>query len=587
MPYQENPKYPQGTYPYASPNPDLKEEKEDGGRETPVIVVTDEKYLEEATGTPATFGELEVDENGTYTPEDVDGWNKVVVDIPLDEKNIVDNGTYLASSDDLAGFSKVVVALPLDEKSITSNGEYLASADDLKGFSKVTVNVPAPVLGTKSITSNGTYNAGSDNLDGYSQVIVNVTDATKPTLGSPSMQGATTAYAPRIQTTTANGKFPTGYIVRVGSDYASDSFSITQNRTLLPWIYNILPLAGGSVTAYYSLTGDNFNSSAEVSSTFDWPTATETTGYMSVTGLGNSDPTSQTYTYDSNFPRAFPMVKDIYGNEFIKIPTIYRSVTVADGQVTGYKLATTQIDSSYEPYPCFVDETNSNAILPYILIGKWCISSTSNANSVNATPSSMSIGQARTLCRNRGTGYQQFDWKIRQLFTDLGVALSRTININSNWYIYGVMGIERQEQYIWVDGIIKGSNEYTDAWYFADKESDYYSPAGTTETEATILGNNYHKLSYSAPSSIEYIKKLGYDSSHPFENYPNETGGSQTTYYCDYFYTASGARPVYCFLGFAGAFSGWWLCGADFVWSSAYSARLCFRPIAGSSGYSE
>ena len=45
MPYQENPKYPQGTYPYASPNPDLKEEKEDGGRETPVVIVTDEKRL--------------------------------------------------------------------------------------------------------------------------------------------------------------------------------------------------------------------------------------------------------------------------------------------------------------------------------------------------------------------------------------------------------------------------------------------------------------------------------------------------------------------------------------------------------------
>ena len=176
---------------------------------------------------------------------------------------------------------------------------------------------------------------------------------------------------------------------------------------------------------------------------------------------------------------------------------------------------------------------------------------------------------------------------MRQLFVDLGVALSRTININQRWYIYGIMGIEHQEQYIWVDGIIKGSNEDSNAWYFADKESDYYSPTGTTETEATILGNNYHKLSYSAPSSSDYIKKLGYDSSHPFENYPNETGGSQATYYCDYFYIASGARPVYCSSGDASANRGWWFCYAGDVWSGAYSARLCFRPIAGSSGYSE
>ena len=510
----------------------------------------------------------------------------------LIEKNIYDNGTYVAEDDNADGYSQVVVALPLDEKSITSNGEYLASADDLKGFTKVTVNVPAPTpaLGTKSITANGTYNAGSDNLDGYSQVIVNVTDATKPTLNRPSQTSGTTSLPPTISNPATNGNFATGVIVTCGGNSASMSGVTISNDKFLVWeTFEVLPIAGGtSQTLSYVLTGNNFNSSTSRTSIWTYPSATETSGYMSVTGLGNSAPDSQTYTYDSNFPRAFPMVKDIYNNKFIKIPTIYRSVTVTDGQITGYKLATTQIDSSYEPYPCFVDETNSNAILPYILIGKWCISSTSTANSVNATSSSMSIGQARTLCRNRGTGYQQFDWKIRQLFTDLGVALSRIININNNWKIYGVLGIYNQEQYIWVDGIIQGSNEYTDAWYFADKEADYYSPAGTTETEATILSNNYHKLSYSASSANGWIAKLGYDSSHPFENYPNETGGSQTTYYCDQFYQSSGARPVLCVLGDASANSGWWRCDAsNGVWSSAYSARLCYRPILGATGYVE
>ena len=504
-------------------------------------------------------------------------------------KTIYDNGTYVAETDNADGYSQVTVALPLDEKSITSNGVYLASADDLKGFTKVTVNVPSPTLGTKNITSNGTYNASSDNLGGYSQVIVNVTDATKPTLNTPSQTSGSTSIPPTITNPATNGNFATGVVVVCGANSASMSGVTITNERFLVWeTFEVLPIAGGtSQTLSYVLTGDKFNLSQARTSTWIYPSATETTGYMSVTGLGNSDPASQTYTYDSNFPRSFPMVKDIYNNEFIKIPTIYRSVTVTDGQITGYKLSLTQIDSSYEPYPCFVDETNSNAILPYILIGKWCISNTSTANSVNATPSSMNIGQARILCRNRGTGYQQFDWKIRQLFTDLGVVLSRIININNSWKIYDVLGIYHQEQYIWVDGIIKGSNEDSNAWYFADKEADYYSPAGTTETEATILGNDYHKLSYSAPSTGGYITKLGYDSSHPFENYPNETGGSQTTYYCDYFYTASGARPVYCRLGYANANSGWWYCYADRVWSGAVSARLCFRPIAGSSGYSE
>lgn len=75
-------------------------------------------------------------------------------------------------------------AVDLGTKNIIENGTYNASSDGLDGYSQVTVNVPEKTLGTKSIITNGTYNASSDNLDGYSQVTVNV-----PT-GIPKMSRA-------------------------------------------------------------------------------------------------------------------------------------------------------------------------------------------------------------------------------------------------------------------------------------------------------------------------------------------------------------------------------------------------------------
>lgn len=47
MPKLQQPNYPQGEYPYLSPNPNAQESIEDGGRETPVIVNTQPKFQQE------------------------------------------------------------------------------------------------------------------------------------------------------------------------------------------------------------------------------------------------------------------------------------------------------------------------------------------------------------------------------------------------------------------------------------------------------------------------------------------------------------------------------------------------------------
>ena len=129
-----------------------------------------------------TLEELEVTENGVYTPDQgVDGFSKVTVDVPdpvIQSKSITENGTYVAP-EGVDGYSPITVNVPayvpvIESKSITENGTYTAPSG-VDGYSPITVNVPAyvPVIESKSITENGTYTAPSG-VDGYSPITVNV-----------------------------------------------------------------------------------------------------------------------------------------------------------------------------------------------------------------------------------------------------------------------------------------------------------------------------------------------------------------------------------------------------------------------------
>ena len=78
MPKLPQPNYPQGEYPYLSPNPNAHESLEDGGRGTPVIVNTPPKIQQEGGIDPSILdeyakksdlpqGEISIDFNGTAT----------------------------------------------------------------------------------------------------------------------------------------------------------------------------------------------------------------------------------------------------------------------------------------------------------------------------------------------------------------------------------------------------------------------------------------------------------------------------------------------------------------------------------------
>jgi len=85
-----------------------------------------------------------ITQNGTYLPSDgYTGLSPVTVDVQqanLQEKTAIDNGDVYADNE-YDGLSKVTVALPLSEKNITQNGTYIASEDNVKGYSSVNVLV--------------------------------------------------------------------------------------------------------------------------------------------------------------------------------------------------------------------------------------------------------------------------------------------------------------------------------------------------------------------------------------------------------------------------------------------------------------
>lgn len=293
--------------------------------------------------------------------------------------------------------------------------------------------------------------------------------------------------------------------------------------------------------------------------------------YMTISGLGNSSPTSQTYTTSgATFPTSFEEVtKD--GDIFIKIPTMYRKVnTVSSGQITSFTISNAKEDDSYLPYPCFVRPDGS--VMDYILIGKYMISSSSTANSVNASKVSLTPAQGISLCKNKGTGYYPYDVWTQKLFQDLELAIGKKVNYNSGTTItVSKIGLNHLDQSHWVLGVIGSSG----SWY-ACYDPDKYQALEATDSP---IPQDYVKIGYTEPTSSGYISKLGYDSSNSFVNYPTAASGSSSTYYCDYFYYSSGNRPVYSYVGGSGALGGLWCWCASVGWSSACGVRLCYRPL--------
>lgn len=289
-------------------------------------------------------------------------------------------------------------------------------------------------------------------------------------------------------------------------------------------------------------------------------------GADTVSGLGSQSPSDVIWVTDAGFDAVIADIiagnydeTDTFNNVFVKFPTVYRKVLTSEsGQITSIALSFTQIDSTYKPYSCFV-KPDGVTVMPYIYIGKYGFTSTSQASSVSGSTVNMTLGNARPLARNVGTGYQLYDWQMQRLVQDLSVAYYKSVNPTGN-----VLGLNGISGWTWVDGICKNNTD----WLCAYNPEDYVDNPTSSTTGYNLVG-------YSSPSSTGRIKKLGYDVNHPFFNYPNETGGNTGEYYQTDFYYGGGNRPVHSYVGY-----GVWYCFTNGDWSAGYGVRLCYRPIA-------
>ena len=297
-----------------------------------------------------------------------------------------------------------------------------------------------------------------------------------------------------------------------------------------------------------------------------------------VTGLGNQDPTTVTFTKDAGFTKAGLGIEEITlaGDTFVKIPKMYRKVnSVSDNQITSFTIANTKVDNDYQPYSCFIDEDGNE--LPYFLIGKyWNTQANGCVSTTEAAAVGVKIAVGRTNAQNRGTGYQLFDWQMQKLWQDLIICFKESVNTNlvTAW-TYDELGIYWTTSGGWIDGVMGSSG----TWMLCTKPSKYASLA----SESDPVPSDYGPAAYSQPTSGSMeIQKLGYDSNNPFFSFPSDvtSNSSYNTYYCDGYYYNSGNRPVLSFVGNAYASSGAFFCDAYNGWSVAYGVRLCYRPIS-------
>lgn len=435
--------------------------------------------------------------------------------------------------------------------------------------------------GETTLATQGKY------LDGNLKVIVNVKqlDTSDATATSSDIRYTKSAYV--------NGVKVEGSI----QDYANETanlFSITANLTNVSAI--IPEYIEESETLMITITADSgYALPDSISVTGCTYTYNKDTGEISLSGassdvvisvvgveevtytwkctinnLGSSSPSSVSFNHEGTMP-TFEEVT-FNGDVFIKIPTMYGKVnTVSSNQITSFTIANGKVDDSYLPFPVFVKE-DGTSIMSYVLMGKYLNDSSTTVQSVhNTTPASLTIGNARTYARNRGNGYQLYDWMFKALWEKLIICAMNTINTNNGSGLeVDSFGIYWRTSYVLIDGVSQTRGTISVSY----KPSKYVDSA-TTSTDG------YVSIDYNLPTSSGEIAKLGYDVNNPFVNLPSATltNYNYNTYYCDKYTYGSGNYLFYSNVGNESSLSGAFNCSANYSWTSTDKVRLCYRPV--------
>lgn len=353
-----------------------------------------------------------------------------------------------------------------------------------------------------------------------------------------------------------------------------------------------------------------------------WPyTVTRAVGQIwGVSGLGNSNPTltrtfdnvGKTYSINStagtittDFDTEFnfeTVVQD--GNTMIKIPTFYKRFdTITNNQITAFSISKTKVNDVFKPYPCFVKQDGSGAVMDYILLSKGKATGTkSKATCVSGESPLANVTRAemRTATRANGTGWQQFDWMVLQLLRDLFCVVfattdsqsiingrvgdfSNTTSVGGTWDMPTLCGwntTTKQNRFFGIEDIFGNLFDWCDGVTFSG--STIYSttsPDLFSDSTGGLMNNG------SRADASSWVTSLEYNPSQPFLNYPYRINltGSAVTYYCDYEFYNSEATGL--FVG--GSWNvkdkaGLWYWGSNAVIDTSgdgFGGRLVYRPI--------
>lgn len=296
-------------------------------------------------------------------------------------------------------------------------------------------------------------------------------------------------------------------------------------------------------------------------------------------------------------------VVDQYGNIFVRIPKFY----ILKQGTTTIKISSKPQPGFYLPW-CFWDFENERE-LDYIDIGKYPASLSSDGKRLESKPNvkplvNKTIVEFRELARNNGKGYQLLDihaWDVIQcLFwiefatlnsqsimmglvngtgaatngaTD-GVAASSGSPVSNTNGLYPCKyrGIESPwgNVFQWLDGVNINNNQ---AWVARNAE----------EYASNVFAAPYERLSYVCANTDGWAKQLGFDPDHPFAMLPIDSGGSESTYYCDRYYQNTGQRVARVggswTAGSSAGLSCWGLAGSASGASSRVGGRLLKKPL--------
>ena len=308
----------------------------------------------------------------------------------------------------------------------------------------------------------------------------------------------------------------------------------------------------------------------------------------------------------SDFDRCYPYsdmqeVTDAAGNVFIKIPKFYAKITPNDDGTFKHQISGVRYDGFST---LFVDGEGNE--LDYILVGKYEASGNSSraySKSGATVLVNITCDALRTACKANGDGYQQYDFLIDLIIKELWLVEMKTTNSQAIMYGYAngnsaavatgrtdavktpsgseesntdgkhackYRGIENLwgNTFTWCDGISFSSEKV----YICTDPKSY--AAGKITSPYVYHGNR--------SSGGGWIKKVAPLNRNPLIQYATEaSGGSATTYFCDYA-SVDGSVLAVGGIWVIATGAGLWCWSGDYTpsYSDAFiGGRLCKKPL--------